>query len=268
MATDPESLLADALAELTETLSTRGDEADLHRLLVRHARRLLGQVAVCSFAVADEELRPVASSSAWAGGLARPTLELMTRTCQECRRRRQIVRMDRSHASSQPGCERLDDLGREHGLHTVLAVPMRAGDDVVGVLGIGLPASTPPPPATLLRGLQSLLDTVATVRIQQSTIHQLRDLTQQLQRALDSRVVIEQAKGMVAAQSGLDLPSAFELLRRHARHDNREIHEVALAVTTGELPVDVLAVEAQDPPAQVSRRAGTATGPTLDDTEE
>ena len=60
----------------------------------------------------------------------------------------------------------------------------------------------------------------------------LARLTQQLQQALTTRVVIEQAKGMVAAQRGIGVEEAFEVLRRHARDHNATLQAVAGAVVT------------------------------------
>jgi PAS domain S-box-containing protein len=53
---------------------------------------------------------------------------------------------------------------------------------------------------------------------------------QQLQRALDSRIVIEQAKGMLASHNDISVDEAFDLLRQHARRNNSDIHRVAHAV--------------------------------------
>lgn len=57
-----------------------------------------------------------------------------------------------------------------------------------------------------------------------------RQLAEQLQQALVSRLVIEQAKGVLSAHYGTDIDHAFELLRRHARSHNASIHDVASAV--------------------------------------
>ena len=65
-------------------------------------------------------------------------------------------------------------------------------------------------------------------------------LTRQLQEALDSRVIIEQAKGFVAAQCGVDMQDAFKILRGFSRHHQRKLREVAQAVVAGDLPVNVL----------------------------
>lgn len=58
----------------------------------------------------------------------------------------------------------------------------------------------------------------------------LLELTRQLQTALSTRVVIEQAKGMVAQAHGVGVDRAFEMIRRHARAHNARLHDVADAV--------------------------------------
>lgn len=62
---------------------------------------------------------------------------------------------------------------------------------------------------------------------------QLVRLTEQLQTALTSRVVIEQAKGVLAERMGIDLDSAFALIRRSARDSNEKLHDVAQRVVSG-----------------------------------
>jgi hypothetical protein len=65
---------------------------------------------------------------------------------------------------------------------------------------------------------------------------QVAALTQQLQTALTSRIVIEQAKGYVAMASGTDPQAAFKLIRRYARNRNLKIHDVCRAVVAGDVP--------------------------------
>jgi AmiR/NasT family two-component response regulator len=72
---------------------------------------------------------------------------------------------------------------------------------------------------------------VATIAIlQEGKISRAEALTEQLQGALNSRIVIEQAKGAVSAIAGLPPDQAFELMRRHARSSNQRLVEVAQAV--------------------------------------
>jgi ANTAR domain len=68
----------------------------------------------------------------------------------------------------------------------------------------------------------------------------LAEANAQLQRALDSRVVIEQAKGVLAERFGLDMSDAFELLRRSARNNRMRLRELAtLVVESDETPPQI-----------------------------
>jgi len=68
-----------------------------------------------------------------------------------------------------------------------------------------------------------------------STERQLKLLAEQLQGALNSRVIIEQAKGYLAARSDTDLDVAFKVIRRYARDHNQRLRDVAEAVVAGRL---------------------------------
>ena len=62
----------------------------------------------------------------------------------------------------------------------------------------------------------------------------LAEANAQLQRALDSRIVVEQAKGVLAERFGLEIPDAFELLRRSARNNRMRLHALATLVVESE----------------------------------
>jgi AmiR/NasT family two-component response regulator len=68
-----------------------------------------------------------------------------------------------------------------------------------------------------------------------SQLRSAEQLAAQLQHALDSRVVIEQAKGVLARAHEVDVSGAFERLRRHARNNHRNLHDVAAEVVDGTL---------------------------------
>lgn len=73
----------------------------------------------------------------------------------------------------------------------------------------------------------------------------LVETNQQLQRALDSRIVIEQAKGMLAERYGLGVDDAFDLLRRSARNHRLRLHALAAAVVASrETPDEIPPPEA------------------------
>lgn len=123
------------------------------------------------------------------------------------------------------------------GFLSVHALPMHLGGVRLGTLGLFDLKPGTLNPADLELG-QALADvaSVALVVIQ-STQDRLK-LTDQLQRALNSRVVLEQAKGQLAQAGTVSMERAFEALRRYARDHNLRLSEVARQVVTRELTAD------------------------------
>ena len=80
--------------------------------------------------------------------------------------------------------------------------------------------------------------------------------SEQLQHALDSRVIIEQAKGILAASIGLDVDIAFMVLRHHARSHNQQLTSVAHAIVAGDLTAEAVAREIPRPPEPVNSPRG------------
>jgi len=81
--------------------------------------------------------------------------------------------------------------------------------------------------------LQSIADIAATTIDQTHRIQQARTLVTQLQGALDSRIVIEQAKGVLAARNNTDMSVAFNELRSQARREQRPVRSVAHDIVHG-----------------------------------
>jgi AmiR/NasT family two-component response regulator len=118
---------------------------------------------------------------------------------------------------------------------------MHLRDDVIGSLNL-LRAEPGPLPATDLVAAQALAD-VATIGIlQHRAAEEHRLLAEQLQYALNSRVAVEQAKGVVAEHAGVDMDGAFGALRKYARDRNQRLVDVAHAVVERRIaPGDVAA---------------------------
>jgi hypothetical protein len=120
----------------------------------------------------------------------------------------------------------------EAGFAAVDALPMRLRSEVIGALNLfrtGRGALS----VTALRTAQALVDVATIGLLQERSIRQREILTEQLQGALNSRVVIEQAKGLVAERLGIDMEGAFAALRGYARSHNLKLGEVAGAVIAG-----------------------------------
>jgi hypothetical protein len=123
---------------------------------------------------------------------------------------------------------------RQAGFQFVSALPLRRHAEIIGAVGI---LATGRPLADAEATLAQTIAEAATIGILQRRML-LRDAvkSEQLQRALDTRVVIEQAKGAVAARCGVSPAEAFELLRRYARRRNLKLADVARTAIGGELP--------------------------------
>jgi GAF domain-containing protein len=125
----------------------------------------------------------------------------------------------------------------EAGIGSVFAVPLRLREQTIGSLN-------------LLRKRKGLLDRgdlaaaqavadVATIGILQHRVAAERKLlAEQLQGALQSRIVIEQAKGVLAATTGLSVDATFDVMRAYARSHGKRLADVAAAVVSRELSGD------------------------------
>jgi GAF domain-containing protein len=111
---------------------------------------------------------------------------------------------------------------------------MHAGGQRVGALNVYQATRGTFSEADQLAG-QILADVATTYILNARAYEQSSRLAGQLQNALDTRVVIEQAKGRVAEQLRTDMGTAFELMRKHARSQGRRLHDVAAEVVDGRL---------------------------------
>ena len=119
------------------------------------------------------------------------------------------------------------------GCAAVAGIPMMAGDRRIGA--VNLYSRTPREwPADAMEIAQVLADMASGYVINAQTLTEAQRLNSQLQHALDSRIIIEQAKGTLAERHGISASAAFDRLRQHARARNRKLHEVAQAVVGGD----------------------------------
>ena len=119
----------------------------------------------------------------------------------------------------------------ESGFRSVHAVPLRLRNDTIGALNL-FGADTGELGPEDSRVIQALADIATIGLLQERTIHRGEVLTEQLQGALNSRVIIEQAKGAIAQIHGVGVDEAFGLLRTHARGRQLRLGDVARAVVS------------------------------------
>ena len=118
----------------------------------------------------------------------------------------------------------------------VAAIPMRLADQVIGALNLYSP--DPRRWSDEDMAVAGVLADVATSYVvNASKLRQQEQLSEQLQEALESRVVIEQAKGITAQQHAVTLDQAYRLMRSHARKNNASLRVVAEAIVAVGLQV-------------------------------
>jgi hypothetical protein len=126
--------------------------------------------------------------------------------------------------------------GRAH----AVPLPALAPGDPAGAVVLLTRLGVRPSPADL-RGTAALVAVAAAGLAQQRALDRERRRAAQFATALESRVVIEQAKGILAERGRLDPEAAFGQLRGFARSVRRQLHEVARDVVAGTAADDVLA---------------------------
>jgi transcriptional regulator with GAF, ATPase, and Fis domain len=135
------------------------------------------------------------------------------------------------------------------GFRSVHALPLRLRNQVIGALNLfGTDAGDLDPADVQV--VQALADVATIGLLQERAIHRAEVLTEQLQGALNSRVVIEQAKGVLARTHDVSVDAAFEKLRTYARQNSRKLSDVAHAVITE--PDSIPALTHADPSAGTS----------------
>ena len=159
--------------------------------------------------------------------------------CMDCYRTGQaIVNIDLTMGRGR--WPRFTPEALDAGFQSVHAIPMRLRGNIIGALNL----------FRLDRGsmgdhdlvaAQALADVATIAILQHRATVQAQLLNDQLTYALNSRIVIEQAKGMLAERAGLDMDQAFSRLRSYARNRNLRLANVAGDVVAGTIDTDAVA---------------------------
>jgi transcriptional regulator with GAF, ATPase, and Fis domain len=181
----------------------------------------------------DERLEVMASSSERSEFMELMHLRAGEGPCVEAITTGQVVSV-RDVGEIQERWPRFAELARGAKYASIHAIPMGLRGTTIGSLNL-FRTSTGELNEADAAAAQALSD-VATVSILQDRRVREADIGRaQLQRALDSRVVIEQAKGYLARTQKVDPDTAFQQLRQHARSTSAHLHDVAARVIAGEL---------------------------------
>jgi GAF domain-containing protein len=118
----------------------------------------------------------------------------------------------------------------------VAGIPMRLADQIIGALNLYSPEPRSWSDADIAVA-RVLADVATSYVVNASKLRQQEQLSEQLQEALESRVVIEQAKGITAQQHAVSIEQAYQRMRRHARTNNASLRMVAEAIVAVGLEV-------------------------------
>lgn len=232
--TSKQTLLGETMVMLADNLVADFDVVELLTMLADRCVSILGVSAAGLMLLGpDGNLRVIASSSEQMHLLELFELQTEQGPCLECFQDGvPVTQLDLS--TSLERWPRFAAEALANGFHSVHALPMRLRGTVVGALNLF---------QTDVRGIdhegieaaQAFADIATIAILQYRATLQAHELMDQLNTALNTRIVIEQAKGIVAEREQLDMEHAFAALRGHARNNNLRLADVAAAIVDGSL---------------------------------
>jgi transcriptional regulator with GAF, ATPase, and Fis domain len=225
-------LLSNTFIDLADTMVADFDIIDfLHMLTDRSVRLLAASAAGVMLADPRGELRVAAASSEQAELLELFQLQNDQGPCLECfRTGRPVTAADLTGPAQR--WPRFAQAATQAGFRTVEARPMRLRDQVIGALNL-FGAGPGQFSHEDLRIGQALADVATIGLLHERNVRRRETVAEQLQGALNSRVIIEQAKGKLAERLSIDMDRAFTMLRDYARNSNQHLTDVARTFVEG-----------------------------------
>lgn len=245
--TSREARLNAAFVAVADTLTANYDVVDLLHTLVVECTVIVAATAG-GLMLADSlgRLQLVASTDESAELVEVMQLAAGAGPCVDCFASGVAVSVP-DIAASGPKWPDFRGAALEQSFRSVHATPMKLRGEVIGTMNlfnVAAGALTPRDAAVV----QALADVATIGVLQQRIATESHVVAEQLQRALDSRVLIEQAKGAMSQVLGLSMDEAFGVLRSYARNHNETLHAVATAVTNRELSLEALVSDSKPRP--------------------
>jgi GAF domain-containing protein len=181
------------------------------------------------------DLRVMASSSVTMRDLELYEVQASEGPCLDCYRTGEPV-VNEDLESSTPRWPRFTPAALAAGFRSVSALPMRLRGTTIGALNLFQAESGSLSDADL-SGARAFADVATIAILQHQAADDARTINAQLNHALNSRIVLEQAKGMLAERANLSVDEAFSWLRNHARNHNLRLVDLARGFIEGEVPL-------------------------------
>lgn len=228
-----EAMLAKTLIELADTLVKDFDVVDLLTLLADRCVEVLDvDAAGIMLANPSGNLRVLASSSETMRFLELFELQAREGPCVDCYRTgTPVVNLDLSTVNGR--WPRFAAEAIAAGFHSVHALPMRLRGSVIGALNLFNLSTGQMRPGDV-QAAQAFADVATIAILQHRAALEIQAVNTQLSEALTSRILIEQAKGMVAQHQGIDMEEAFLRLRNHARNRNVRLVDLAQSIISAD----------------------------------
>ena len=248
-----QALTATTFVEIVDTLVDDFDVIEVLTALTSRSVELL-EAAAAGILLVDPwgHLRVIGASTEQVGLLELFQIQNDQGPCLDCYNTGTVVAVpDLASSSTWP---QFGEECLQAGFPSVCAVPLRLKDLILGCLNLFMSE-----PVALSAGeialAQALADVACIAIVQDMATREAAVREGHLQHALNSRIVIEQAKGMIAERGGVDMDDAFARLRTFARNNNRGLTEVAEGLVSGAISVDAMTAVRRPPPPPTPRRA-------------
>lgn len=227
-----EARLAHVFVELADTMVAEYDVIELlHTLADRTVELLDADAAGLMLADQRGQLRVLASTTEEARVLELFQLQNSEGPCLSCYESAEpVVNVDIGEAEAR--WPRLTSAAADAGYRSVHALPLRLRRQVIGAMNLFCAEQSTLSEDDLAVG-QALADVATIGLLQERAVRQQEVLAEQLQGALNSRVLIEQAKGMLAERAGIGIDEAFTRMRAHSRRTSRPLRTIATSVVDG-----------------------------------
>jgi GAF domain-containing protein len=229
-----EAVLARTMVELADNLVADFDIVDLLTTLSDRCVEVLDIAAAgIMLATPDGQLQAITSSNEAMRVVELFELQSDEGPCLDCFHGRQAV-VNQDLAGANDRWPRFAPVAVDAGFLAADAIPMRLRGDIIGALNLFRTETGSLSDDDILVA-QALADIATIAILQNRTSVEARDINAQLTTALASRIVIEQAKGMIAERGQLPVDEAFNRLRRHARNNNLRLADVARDTVHGSI---------------------------------